>query len=276
MPSAQRHQRSKAAGAAVSGKSKTSSRGTADRPSTDGNALGSEAATAGASAKPDLKKGMKYAPAPAAALMRALRLLDEAGDGTRDENGNGSTLLTSSLNCDPSRSMEVEVETSQGYVYTGKLVHIDDHYNVMLHEALVRRARSFDVERALLREKQQRETRLIASSLQDPTSEEGDVVQSANELMPRPHYIGATYLRSNNIFLMRFIEAEADTGTATASSASPNSTSGRLRSSFVATAAAIKAHLKREKMRNRAARRKRLEAKKTAGGGGGGGGSGGK
>ncbi|CAM37841.1 conserved hypothetical protein [Leishmania braziliensis MHOM/BR/75/M2904] len=193
--------------------------------------------------------------------MRALGLVVKASDDTDDKGENSSALLTSSI--------EVEVETNQGYVYTGKLVHIDARYNVILHEALVRRARSFDVERAMLREKSQREAQLIASSLQGVVAEEAEVVRSTNEFMPRPRYIGVTYLRSNNIFFMRFIDGAARTGTSAASAVSTHSALGRLRSEFVVMAAAIKAHLQREKMRNRAARRKRLEAKKMTGGSGG-------
>ncbi|CAJ1987815.1 LSM domain containing protein [Leishmania donovani] len=270
MPSAHRHRRPKTASVTVPDKSKKHVRGIADESSTGTNARGAAAATGGGSASVDSEKRSKGVPAPAAVLMRALGLAVEASDGTGDKGECNSALLTSSLSCDPSRSMEVEVETRQGYVYTGKLVHIDDHYNVMLNEALVRRARSFDVERAILREKSQQEARLIASSLQGMVTEDADVMQSTSELMPRPRYIGATYIRSNSIFLMRFVDAAGGTGTTAVSAAFSNSALGQLKSDFSMMAASIKAHLQREKMRNRAARRKRLEAKKSAGGGGGG------
>ncbi|KAG5508494.1 hypothetical protein GH5_06740 [Leishmania sp. Ghana 2012 LV757] len=269
MASARKRHQSKARSAAISGSAKKLSRSTADESSREVNATGAEVATGGRSVSLCTEKNAKGVPAPAAVLMRALGLLVEASGGAEDKAETRSALLTSSLSSDPSRAMEVEVETSQGYVYTGKLVHIDHRYNVILHEALVRRARSFDVERAVLREKSQREARLIASSLQGVLAEEADVMQGTSELMPRPRYIGLTYIRSNNIFFMRFIDTAAGSGATAASAALGNSAWGRLKSDFAMMASAIRAHLKREKMRNRAARRKRLEAKKTAGGGSG-------
>ncbi|GET87585.1 hypothetical protein, conserved [Leishmania tarentolae] len=269
MPSAHKHRRAKGTRITASDSSKKHSRSAANKASSNANALGAEAATGEGNARLQSEKTSKGVPAPAGVLMRALGLSAEVTDGTGEKGECDLALLTSSLGCDPSRSMEVEVETSQGYVYTGKLVHIDARYNIMLNEALVRRARGFDVERAALREKLQRESRLLATSLQGVVAQDADVVESTSELMPRPRYIGATYIRSNNIFLMRFIDTAACTGGTAASVSSSNSALGKLKSNFSMMAASIKAHLQREKMRNRAARRKRLEAKKVVKGGGG-------
>lgn len=226
-------------------------------------AAAGKAKSSSSSGSPDvsLERNPKGVPAPAAALMQSMGLLSTPAnaDGSGDH---GAGLVTSSLSCDSARSMEVEVETTQGYVYTGKLVHLDARYNLVLHEALVRRARDFDVERAELRLKAQREARLLASSLQDrgfaPSSaaEEGHV-DTAAELMPRPRYVGTAYLRSNNVFMVRFVDTAAV-------AAAADTALGRLQASFARMAAAIKAHLQQEKMRNRTARRKRLEAKKSA------------
>ncbi|KAG5481491.1 hypothetical protein LSCM1_05508 [Leishmania martiniquensis] len=270
MPSVHKRHRSKVTRAAVTGKSKKLPIGTGDESSPNGNAQCAAVASGDRSGSCSSDKGVKGVPAPAGVLMRALGLLVETTGGTEDKGESGSVLLTSSLSSEPSRTMEVEVETRQGYVYSGKLMHMDDRYNVILQEALVRRARSFDVERAVLGEKLQREARLIASSLQGALAGEADVMQGAGELMPRSCYIGTTYIRSNNIFLMRFIDPAAGTDATAASGAPASPALGRLKKDFAIMAAAIRAHLKREKMRNRAARRKRLEAKRTAGGGSGG------
>jgi small nuclear ribonucleoprotein (snRNP)-like protein len=164
--------------------------------------------------------------------------------------------------------MEVEVETKQGYLYSGKLALLDAHYNVQLHESLVRRARAFDFERAIAEEQRRQEARLLAISLQggafsDPRDggvTGGTPASQLIDWLPRPRYIGTVSLRSNNVVLMRFVDPTA--GPVPATATTTETAWVRLRKSFAAMAAAIKAHLQREKMRRRAARRRRLDAKK--------------
>ncbi|KAK7195101.1 hypothetical protein NESM_000433400 [Novymonas esmeraldas] len=277
MPSASRKpQRSKDARRSSSAAPTKPPRGAAGQSSAKSGAIhtGSSAVAGGpgGAESPGLEKSKPAGvPAPAAVLMDALGLLAEAKESADGGGGGGggiaTALTTSEGREDAVRHMEVELETTQGYVYVGKLVHIDAGYNMVLHEALVRRARAFDVERAALQEKARREARFIASSLRGtapappaPEEQEEEGLEDGQlRGMPRPRYMGTVFMRSNNIFLLRFIDPAAD---AAATAASSNSALGRLRSRFAGMAAAIKAHLQREKLRRRAARRRRLEAKK--------------
>ncbi|KPI85281.1 hypothetical protein ABL78_5648 [Leptomonas seymouri] len=211
----------------------------------------------------------KGVPAPAAVLMQALGLplispISSIG------SSEGTTALPQANTSGPSPSspgMEVEVETKQGYTYTGKLVLLDAHYNVLLYESLVRRSRAFDYERAAREAQDQREAALIARSLQGNalynvggTAELAATTHSSQlqDRLPRARYIGTVSLRSNNVVLMRFMESAGSPAANVAESAW-----GQLKKSFSSMAAAIKAHLQKEKLRKRAARRKRLAAKKA-------------
>lgn len=240
---------------------------------TSGTAKNSDAAAAGtATAAAPNPKGV---PVPAAVLMQALGLSLTPSTGSNNGESTGKEEATNNLASQaavtgPSPSiagMEVEVETKQGYIYTGKLALLDAHYNVQLHESLVRRARAFDFERAARELQEQNEARLIANSLQgssfydasvDVSTAQAQATQLVDRL-PRPRYLGTVSLRSHNVVLMRFV---APSGLAS-SAAADESPWARLQKSFAGMASAIKAHLQREKMRRRAARRRRLDAKKT-------------
>ncbi|CAD2221747.1 hypothetical protein AGDE_13766 [Angomonas deanei] len=108
--------------------------------------------------------------------------------------------------------IEVEVETTQGYLYRGLLVHIDEHYNLTLNEAVVRRERLFDVARlarreqeaALLRPYQTTSTvggtNTGGSSYDTPQARAGERGDSRTQ----PRYVGTVMIRSSNLFLVVF------------------------------------------------------------------------
>ncbi|KPA76109.1 hypothetical protein ABB37_07881 [Leptomonas pyrrhocoris] len=288
MPSAPRSRPAKTAKTAkTAGRRSASAAHTKEKKKTARTTSRQEGDAASATA-PAAERGSKGVPAPAAVLMQALGLPVTFPTGntiTSDGHLEATAVVAPADASGPSPAvagMEVEVETKQGYLYSGKLALLDAHYNVLLHESLVRRARAFDYERAAREQEEQQEARLIASSLRGSsyydaaaaaetaatstlsTSATAHYLQLQDRL-PRPRYVGTVSLRSNNVVLMRFVEPTGlpTTSAAAAATAVADSAWGRLRRSFSAMAAAIKAHLQKEKMRRRAARRARLAAKKA-------------
>lgn len=209
-------------------------------------------------------------PAPAAASVPAAVIMLALGQSLPSSSlgsGKAQVATTDQGNC----FVEVEVETKQGYLYAGKLIHMDAHYNIVLREVLVRRERLFDIERELLQRQHQSLLQLLPDGGGAGELEAGAAVVGRG---PRPRYLDRVCLRSNNVVLMRFVDAAnmAKVAPAAGSLSStspppppPSSSSalvGALQSSFQAMAAAVKTELMQIKMRNRADRRRRLEAKK--------------
>ncbi|KAH9599344.1 LSM domain [Trypanosoma melophagium] len=143
----------------------------------------------------------------------------------------------------------VEVETRQGYVYEGKLMALDDDYNINLAEATCRRERLCDVERALLQAKG------FPTPLVSPAT--------------RRRYMGSVFIRSSNLFMLRFQQGEEPTlpsssyaNITTGNSSHSCSTSAgngaaTLRSAFKSMASKVKRQINMERQKNRVERRQR-------------------
>ncbi|ORC87826.1 uncharacterized protein TM35_000202350 [Trypanosoma theileri] len=141
----------------------------------------------------------------------------------------------------------VEVETRQGYVYEGKLISLDDDYNINLAEATCRRERLCDIERALLQAKG------IPAPPASPAT--------------RRRYLGSVFIRSSNLFMVRFQQSEepalpSSAGTSSSnnnnnSSANAGNGAATLRSAFKSMASKVKRQINMERQKNRVERRQR-------------------
>lgn len=189
-------------------------------------------------------------PVPAGVLIHTLAARHAAA---------GTSALTSSW------SLEVEVETTQGYVYTGKLVALDAHYNLTLAEATVRRERLCDLERSLAR--QQHARTLAGMGLSGSELAAFMPPEERPAAATRPRYAGSVLIRSNNLLLLSFPseqpQAESTRSTAAGGAAiPPKRSAGRkpqyLIDTFKSTATSIKKALEVERRKNRNARRKRI------------------
>ncbi|AAZ12702.1 ssm4 protein, putative [Trypanosoma equiperdum] len=89
-----------------------------------------------------------------------------------------------------SAPLRVEVETTHGYVYEGRLVAMDEFYNVTLTEATKRRERLCDVERSLL-------------------TMHGFPAPAASP-STRREYVGSVLVRSGNLLMIRFPQGEGN------------------------------------------------------------------
>lgn len=180
--------------------------------------------------------------------------------------------------------LRVEVETTQGYVYTGRMVDMDMFYNVTLTEALVRRERACDVLQTLL---QHRHDALLASLGPEMNGSGGSGLRSGvspASTAPaalRQRFVGTVMLRSSSIVMVRFLtdpsrdgRHESMTRVETAGggggvrvSDGAHDARGELEGAFGAMAAAVKKSLLQTRRKNREDRRRRIaaqEAKKTA------------
>ncbi|CCW63969.1 unnamed protein product [Phytomonas sp. EM1] len=175
--------------------------------------------------------------------------------------------------------IEVEVETTQGYVYAGKLVEIDAHYNITLREAMVRRERACDVQRALRREHWRQQQKLMFGMMNHdvPLSVLGvEVGEERADSATRPRYVGTTLIRSSSLFMIRFIgdgaiaairdksaECHGEGGPSRKKARSESSPQSALRRAFVEAATAAKKAIEQERRKNRLERQKRKTAAKT-------------
>ncbi|KEG13846.1 hypothetical protein DQ04_00751060 [Trypanosoma grayi] len=141
----------------------------------------------------------------------------------------------------PPLLLRVEVETRQGYVYEGKLVVLDDDYNVSLAEATSWRDRLCDVERALL----------AAQGFPAPAASPAT----------RRRYVGSVFIRSSNLFMLRFLQDEGSASSPTTSSNNNKAGGGAaatLKSAFKSMAVKVKRQINMERQKNRIERRQRL------------------
>ncbi|EAN85224.1 hypothetical protein C3747_23g157 [Trypanosoma cruzi] len=148
---------------------------------------------------------------------------------------------TSSLS--PSRppsALRVEAETRQGYVYQGKLLSLDDDYNISLAEATSWRDRLCDVERALLA------VRGFPAPAASPAT--------------RRRYVGSVFIRSSNLLMVRFLEY--DEPGANGRRDNSHGAAG-LRSAFKSMVSKVKRQINMERKRNRMERQKRLHLAQT-------------
>ncbi|RNF00167.1 hypothetical protein TraAM80_07778 [Trypanosoma rangeli] len=179
---------------------------------------------------------MPRGPLPAVVIQQAIRQQCAANTGAGVPHQPSSTVPSL-----PLEFFRVEVETRQGYVYQGKLLSLDDDYNVSLAEATSWRDRLCDVERALL----------AAEGLPAPP------VSPAT----RQRYVGSVFIRSSNLLMVRFPQYDG-----------PTASGGRrggygataLKLACKAMAAQVKRQINMERQKNRTERRKRLkQATKT-------------
>lgn len=227
-------------------------------------------------------------PVPVGVIVAALETLrekdsggghQEGGEGEQKPSGGPSppTLLPYSPAVFSSTSnafIEVEVETKQGYVYSGKLVDMDADYNVTMREATVRRERLCDVIRATRR----RQRQVLLAQLGSLVPKELVQAELAGEggeaeregAATRPKFIGSVLIRSSNMLMTRFLQPSAPTAPSLVGKDSekqkPATTDPRdprdLRSAYRSAAVAIRKAMQKERTKDREARRKRLLALK--------------
>ncbi|RNF19561.1 uncharacterized protein Tco025E_04095 [Trypanosoma conorhini] len=168
-------------------------------------------------------------PLPAAVIQQALRQQQCA-------TNTGADAPHEAAPPPPAVPLRVEVETRQGYVYQGKLLSLDDEYNVGLAEATSWRERLCDVERALL----------AAGGFPAPPASPAT----------RHRYLGSVFIRSSNLLMVRFLQS--DEPAARGGRGSSHGTAG-LKSAFKAVASQVKRQINMERQKNRTERRRRLK-----------------
>ncbi|CCW69700.1 unnamed protein product [Phytomonas sp. Hart1] len=192
-------------------------------------------------------------------------------------------LGSSSAAGEPARRfIEVEIETTQGYVYAGKLVDLDAHSNATLQEATVRRERACDVQRALRQAhwRQQRQLMFGMMNRDVALSVLGvDVPEERADSATRMCYVGTTLIRSSSLVMIRFVGDGAvatitnepvechstnnEGRTSRKKSRTEPSSQTSLQRAFVEAATAAKKAVEQERRKNRLERQKRkMEAVK--------------
>lgn len=175
------------------------------------------------------------------------------------------------------RPLTVEVEVVQGYVYRGTLLSIDSYGNMALEGAVAWRERTFDIFRHAEQKHNAEQARLYPDM-----AELLDTVPPDPPGCPtRPKAVGRVYLRSVHTVVLRLAPSPlppsdsetAGGGGGVTTSALVNDGSGsseaaasaqekRLVASFRQAVQLVRRERDAERMRNRAARRNRLEAAK--------------
>lgn len=216
-------------------------------------------------------------PVPLAVLHHYLRRYSN-----RHSTSSSSSIGSATDSHGPSASpaILVEVETTQGYVYAGRLIDVDPFYNMTLADAFVRRRRACDIERECIRQKFES---LLDIRADDPHSSRmahliPDELIERHDSAARPTLVGHITIRSSHVLMVVFLEepqAEAqahvpvpnDTrkeGRKTANTEgthhSHHHSVARLAGVFKSTAVAVKKAMDRQRQADRQERRQRIAA----------------
>nr|CCC91715.1 conserved hypothetical protein [Trypanosoma congolense IL3000] len=168
-------------------------------------------------------------PLPVAVIQEFLERQKECIPPPDDRAGGDATAARGSAPEAPGNTaapmpLRAEVETIHGYVYEGRLIAMDEHYNVTLVEATKRRQRACDVENALL------------SACGHPAP--------AASPFTRREFVGSVLVRSSNLLMIRFPHEDGGTDRA-------------LHSAFKVKGVKVRRQMNLERQKSRVERRER-------------------